>query len=534
MAHWDVFHGKEGESNWLRRDETLQYLMAELENGKGTALLALLKTNFYDLSQVLYSARTQLTLTACKFMAILARCLSSEDFEPFVDISISSLLRVCAGTKKLVAGAGQEALERVFEVAPASKILAAVTQTMQDKNSSLRQRVLEALLTTVRQREERWFPRYWSECEPLLIRVFGDASPAVRSAAIELLSIAERHCSPDAIPSMMNKLDFSTAKQLKQLLAKNLKPLIPQDRNPFIIISPPQQPVKQRESHESLSQVDEDETDDEVIIPMQRISINDTGNDLSKSRIPKRSPNASKIVLCTPFRSYIRHHNPTTSPSLNPQISVDFLVSQLSVEGSVPIATWRKLSLIAEGRHSHLTPERVYLILEAIHHSFSKIPAEDLGSIGMLVKNIMALSNDYLSFTTLILDILVFLDKRLSEFSLLWKNSPFEWITITKERLSALINYAQEVTAPCTVHVLEALQQIFVSNNVSNDSLAESLPTLDIIWRQASDVGTKKAVVACIATVRRQLGDSAFFQFLPLLAIPQRRLLDAYMSMGTH
>lgn len=50
--------------------------------------------------------------------------------------------------------------------------------------------------------------------------------------------------------------------------------------------------------------------------------------------------------------------------------------------------------------------------------------------------------------------------------------------------------------------------------------------------KDCSSLGVKKNIVALMTLIRRNIGDAAFFQALPLLSIPQRRLLDAYISIG--
>lgn len=70
-------------------------------------------------------------------------------------------------------------------------------------------------------------------------------------------------------------------------------------------------------------------------------------------------------------------------------------------------------------------------------------------------------------------------------------------------------------------------------NVASYETMGEFLPFFNKIWIHSKDAQVKKAVVACISVVRRSLGDSLFFQLLPLLTVSHRRLLDAYMSFDS-
>lgn len=196
---WEVFQGKENEKNWSKRDEQLHLLINHLrETGQASSssssILLPLRLHYHDIINVIHSARTQLVLRMCNFIQTLATTLDMEEFDPLVDITINGILRVCAGTKRIVANAGEETLLKVFSVASHTKILGTVHSIIQDKNALLRQRVLESLLMTVKSHLERWFPRYWMEVEPVIIRAIGDASPAVRSTAVQLLYLAEESC----------------------------------------------------------------------------------------------------------------------------------------------------------------------------------------------------------------------------------------------------------------------------------------------------------------------------------------------------
>lgn len=701
---WDVFAGRESENNWHRRDEFLQHLIRDLE--RGTFNISLWKSHTFDVLQVLHTARTQLALTACKFVATLLCHLPPDERDASIEIIMANLLRVCGSTKKLVARMAQEALELVFTVAPANKVLTTALQTMSDKNVTLRQRIFEALLVSFKANAGRWLPRHWSDCEALLIRAVGDASPIVRTAAVELLTIVQQHCTVEVIAAMMGKLDLSTAKQLRQLLASRQPRPLPtptttmemamaiaiatgqpesnsktssndtftsvdeaseddephptfhlttheasmdcgeedlnslqsdidahcemecsddEHDNPFG--ADPQEPhhlsimeqsfltpvnqvcatlkestcdnqvgavaslvtIEGRQQCQSHSGADfhpqsganlqphsdadslprstpfcnaameEDETtDDEVIIPMQKITISDNNSQpRPQSRIPQRSPSATRIALCTPYRHFIRHHHHLhqndhssdgdaipiiTSPS---RISIESLVAQIrNVNESVPIATWKKLALVAETRHAQLTPSRIVASLEGIRarlDPFTRKENDDdddvastFASIGVLVRNLMALGDEYLELTPAILEIILVFNERFADFLPLWRVPPIDWLTMTRERIIFIVYYAQAASSPSNDFVapaLEVLHHIY-TQHASDDVLAESLPSLNAIWMRTKDVAVKKAVVACVTTTRQRLGDSLFFQILPLLTVPQRRLLDAFMSMG--
>lgn len=199
LPSWEVFPGRETEGNWGLRDQKICAVIQELDsNGLSANLLAEIRTHYYDLLAVLHTPRTQLALNACRFFGKLAPKLALEDLEQLADPAITNLSKVCAGTRKIVAAAAQEALQCFFLTVHPSKAFNAVHLVMHDKNPSLRTRSVECLLALVNHRQnDSLLSKFWIELEPILIKSICDANPTVRFVAAEIIKAAQYSCQKE-------------------------------------------------------------------------------------------------------------------------------------------------------------------------------------------------------------------------------------------------------------------------------------------------------------------------------------------------
>ncbi len=193
---WEAFQGKEDEANWLVRDKSFSILSEEIaSSGTPSSLLATIRANYHGIMDVLHTPRTQLALSASKFVLALARTVGAEDFEPLSEATIKNLVRACGSTKKIIAAANEEALGHIFAISPIAKTLSAAGLAVQEKNPSLKERVVRSLHFAIKTKgSQTSLAKHWPELEGILVKAVCDASASVRSSAIDLLLVAESLC----------------------------------------------------------------------------------------------------------------------------------------------------------------------------------------------------------------------------------------------------------------------------------------------------------------------------------------------------
>lgn len=325
-VNWDVFKGKESEHNWILRDKTLHVLTESLSlspDDSTTNLLLGVKNSLYDLIPLLHTARTQLSLSACRFFEQLGKhcCTSktSDTIEPCNwEVIIGALFKVCSVTKKIVGQAGQVALVECFASSPPQKIVTALMAMMPDKNFNLRTRSMEAFVVYLGRQPSTAVLEHWSlsrgkfasEMEYLLTGLLVDAIPTVRAATLDLLLFltgAQDSESKDVMHKISVRLGSEKWRRLRTVLEAKIGkssfgmaailPLLPPPPSPSLKIvarakvkqSLPQSPpllappstdemmfdAIEPEQHHMM---EEDNGDgaaaNEILIPMQKVVLN--------------------------------------------------------------------------------------------------------------------------------------------------------------------------------------------------------------------------------------------------------------------
>lgn len=123
---------------------------------------------------------------------------------------------------------------------------------------------------------------------------------------------------------------------------------------------------------------------------------------------------------------------------------------------------------------------------------------------------------------------IVHFSSRFHENEHIWEDPPHTWLPWTAEHVNALLGLIASATDD--PRYLECGTKVAAATTEFCD-----MRVLDVVhdlWSSvASSANVKRAVVPFLTVLRRRIGDAAFFQALPLLSPPQRRLLDAYMSL---
>lgn len=134
----DVFEGKEAETNWVQRDENATKIRRMLRGNAyrdfQPAFLTKLKSVMDGILKVVNSLRTTLSNSGCQLVKDLA-IIMGPGLDPFVDILLSNMVRLCANTKKIASQLGNLAVATILtHVSYHMKLLQHVHQACQDKN----------------------------------------------------------------------------------------------------------------------------------------------------------------------------------------------------------------------------------------------------------------------------------------------------------------------------------------------------------------------------------------------------------------
>lgn len=128
-----------------------------------------------------------------------------------------------------------------------------------------------------------------------------------------------------------------------------------------------------------------------------------------------------------------------------------------------------------------------------------------------------------------IVEAILFFSLHFPENEVVWETPPHRWLVWSENHITSL---AQRLLASKDNphHLGAGMDLLSVNSELCTFPI---LATLYEIWSETSCSEVKRVVVPFLILRRRQLGDTVFFQALPLLSSPQRRLLDAYMSLGS-
>lgn len=555
----EVLVGKETESNWNVREKLCKMLLQDIESqlpeeqkNKQLALLQQIKPYYFDLLDVCYSARTQLALAAIKVVGALA-CSTNEYLDTFLDASLVALIRLCSTAKKLIASAAEESLLEVFHVTPSPRILGHLNGALNDKNVHLRQRMARIWLLTLKKAPGKFQKRLWLEVEPLMLRALGDASAAVRSDAIKILQLLEeRDGFAMEIRAMLgSKLDHTTAKQVRQALASS-KPAL--SERPWIQL--------QNNLRTDTNNCVTSDTDDEIILPMQSIRLNHETkacptkdpfsseeivsqqlvSDLTPSRIPVRKPallceGKKELQLCTPFRNRIVALQAPSTPTTD--ISNVHVLSELVKKpGIIRAALWKRLGALDGDSLETLSATSIERLLVSIQEHEKALEDADLISlVGITMKRLFSMMDQSLEFTEDLIKALLWLSAHHGSCIGVGHEEvrhPCTWIKWDEYRLEALVKFIITSDFMMAQNALSMLVSLIESGSLDG-FLSSLLKPLHQLWAEsASQTSSDKSrlLVKCLTYARLRTGETVFFQTLPALTIPQRNLLNAYLTMS--
>ena len=134
----NAFEGKEAETNWVQRDENATKIRRMLRGNAyrdfQPAFLTKLKSVMDGILKVVNSLRTTLSNSGCQLVKDLA-IIMGPGLDPFVDIFLSNMVRLCANTKKIASQLGNLVAATILtHVSYHLKLLQHIYQACQDKN----------------------------------------------------------------------------------------------------------------------------------------------------------------------------------------------------------------------------------------------------------------------------------------------------------------------------------------------------------------------------------------------------------------
>ena len=138
------------------------------------------------------------------------------EFEPFAEVSISSLLKVCSSTKKIVVSAAFDCAKEIIEKSQFVRSLHQLSLALQEKNQQLRMKAIELLLFVVQKIEDVCkSKKYADNLIECMKRSLGDANKEVRQVSREIYGVIKERNFNIAM-GIYDSLDPTTRKQVDQ------------------------------------------------------------------------------------------------------------------------------------------------------------------------------------------------------------------------------------------------------------------------------------------------------------------------------
>ncbi|KAI8868351.1 hypothetical protein GQ42DRAFT_42436 [Ramicandelaber brevisporus] len=237
-----AFVGKEDESNWTERERFITKLREIIRGNAGTEhtsiLVNLVKSHMESILKALNTLRTTMAMQTLYLISDLF-VVARNKADVLQETIISSLLGICAGTKKIVI---QAAIPTAVTVAKCglyhSKIGEILLKESGEKMPSLKQAIL-AIIKGVLQVHLFDPVDNFNDLEvfnKILIKLLVDASPVVREPSREVYWII-KHLYPNIADNLLGKLDASVQKQINKdqqkyaALKNTLNPTVPVHSN---------------------------------------------------------------------------------------------------------------------------------------------------------------------------------------------------------------------------------------------------------------------------------------------------------------
>ncbi|KAJ1658412.1 suppressor of tub2 mutation [Dispira simplex] len=214
------FSGKEGEENWLLREKAIHTLRGMLRANimeYQDAFLGHLKNLTDGILKALHSLRTTLQLSTTHLIIDMAVNFGSR-FDPFAELFLTNLLKLCQLTKKISSQAGSNAAcVLVHRVSYHHRMLSILVTALADKNVTLRQYAIGIIKVLLESHLFLSGNDRASEALALLNKALklalGDASPKVRESSREVYWLYW-YIHPKSAEVFLGQLDQSIKKQL--------------------------------------------------------------------------------------------------------------------------------------------------------------------------------------------------------------------------------------------------------------------------------------------------------------------------------
>lgn len=185
------FEGRESEHNWLLRENSIKTLRRLTKGNSPTDFqiqyLAGIKHLLDGIVKAINSLRTTLSSSGCLLIQDIAHAIGPA-IDPFVEILIQNLMKVCSALKKITAQQGYVTLDAVVGAASYhTRIMQHLWLSAQDKNTQPRQFVtgwLRTIITTHVPHSKSVIEHSagFELIEKCIKRGLADAIPAVRES----------------------------------------------------------------------------------------------------------------------------------------------------------------------------------------------------------------------------------------------------------------------------------------------------------------------------------------------------------------
>ena len=514
----DAIHKSSDEDEWLLK---LKLLKSKLENLQTRGFHSSDDKNcFFETLYLCQSPRTQLALVAIAYIGQVAAMREGQSYfyanENLLDHGLTTLIKLCGSSKKLVSSAAESALQNLFTVASITKILHHLQYVVNDKNAGLRERISRSLFMTIQSNMGKWGnKKYWGELESVLIKLVCDASVTVRSIAVKIVQLFEEILPIETRDLVTSKLDPIASRQIKQNLFAGFTKMTLSNHHAF-----------KDGTSEELS-------DDKIIIPMQKITLN-------KVESPHcETPSAVKglqqsLCFCTPYKNKLLAEEPPSSPISPSKLPFDALFTQLK-SGTMQKSLWKKLEIMAD--IENIGGERISSIIDVILQRYSEVTIEQVGLLGLALKKLLSSVTEDIPFSNSLIELLVKLSREFSEqqLQLLWIDPPLSWAGFDAIKFITLLEYAS--VNPSAFSLILNFLNRHLDQDLCLSQPDKVLASLHALWGTRSGLDLyfadyTRLIVSCMTKIRVIVGEAVFFQALPSLSISQKNLLNAYLFIS--
>lgn len=232
-TYFAYFEGKESESNWKKREQSIVEIRTLLRGNAATSiredLVSCLKAFAFPICKGASSLRTTLCTHSCQLIKECAIILQTE-FEPCADLLFPTLMKLCLSTKSITSTNAHMAMSALYaNLNCNNKLFQRICQSMDEPNFKPRSfaAIWMQILLLRYAVDHSFFNGHYGQaidtCNKLLIKLLKDANPNVRQVSKDCYWCFSKVC-PEESDALITRFDANTIRAL-QRSQKELGPM---------------------------------------------------------------------------------------------------------------------------------------------------------------------------------------------------------------------------------------------------------------------------------------------------------------------